>query len=84
MENGVSAVVQWYQQRLCVARIQSQSLACAVGQKDLVLPQLQHGSQLWLEFGPWPRNSIYRGVTNSKTKQNKTKKKKQEKGKKDM
>ena len=27
--------------------------------KDLALPQLQGGSQLWLRSDPWPRHSVW-------------------------
>ena len=54
----VSTVVQWDQWHLCSTRKQVQSLASHSGLKDLALPQLQPRSKLWLEFDPWPENSI--------------------------
>ena len=37
--------------------------------RDPVLLQLQHRSQLWLGFDPWPGNSICRGTAKKRKKE---------------
>ena len=58
--SGVPAVAQWIKNQTAVARVTVeawvQSPARHSELKDLVLPQLQHRSKLWLGFKSWPRN----------------------------
>ena len=49
---GVSAVAEWVKN--LTAGVQSPALAQWV--KYLALLQLQHRSQWWFDFSPWPRN----------------------------
>ena len=48
-------MAQWVKDQ-ATAEAKVQSPALGSGLKDLVLPQLQHRSQLWLGFNPWSRN----------------------------
>ena len=53
-------MAQWVKNLTTVAQITAevrvQSPVWCSGLKDLALPQLQHRSQLQLEFSPWPGN----------------------------
>ena len=57
---GVPAVGQWVKNLTAGALVTAEawvpSPALCSGWKDLALPQLQHRSQLWAGFNPWPRN----------------------------
>ena len=55
-------------QHLCTARMQVRSPVQYSGLKDLVLPQMQHRSQLQLRSDPWPRNSICCGAAKKEGK----------------
>ena len=56
----VSPVVQGVKNPTAAAQVAvevwGQSVVQHSGLKDPALPYLQHGSQLWLGFDPWPGN----------------------------
>ena len=56
-------MAQWVKNPTTAARVaaegQGQSLAPHSGLKDPALLRLQHRSNLWLGFNPWPRNTKY-------------------------
>ena len=59
-------MAQWDQQRLCSSRTQVPPPAQWI--KDLALPPLWHGLQLWLGADPWPGNSMCHGVAKKEGK----------------
>ena len=53
-------MAQWVKNLTAAAQVAAkaciQSLAWSSRLKDPALLQLEHRSQLWLKFSPWPRN----------------------------
>ena len=71
---GVPAVEQWDGQCPGSTGTKVRSPAQHSWVKDLALPQLQLGWQLWFGFEPWPRNSMCCGGGQKRKKQKQNKK----------